>query len=108
MPGIEKVKSNRHCREEDVPPPISTVDPKIVLENVLKQLGKPNNLCPVSPCLTRAVPIKQSAFRVQIYCKGDENVGFGAQLTDTFWVRVNGEGDIMSSIPAISQKYGNN
>ena len=114
MPGIESAK--KRCYEEEKPPVISTVDPKVVLENVLKQLGKPKDLSAEGPSLTRATPITQSSFRVQIYrCvppKVEEGWAREATtifptntLTDWFFVNVNKEGGIVRSNPAIVGKY---
>ena len=106
MPGIEATAKKKR-KIDDENPPISTVDSQVVLDNVFKQLGKPSNLCPTAPCLTRATPINQHSFRVQVYCKGDESKGIGASpsLTDTFWVTVNDKGAIINSDPAIDKKY---
>ncbi len=103
MPGIETLEKKKRV-DDDTPPPISTIDPNVVLSNVLKQLGKPGNLCPTSGSLTRATPCNVRSFRVQIYCKPDDLFG-SAKLTDSFWVNTNDKGDIVSSDPAINKKY---
>jgi len=104
MPGVETLTKKEKRAAEDAPPPISTIDPKVVLDNVFKQLGKPGNLSPMGGSLTRATPCQSHKFRVQIYCKASDMFGSG-QLTDSFWVVVNGKGDIVSSDPAINKKY---
>lgn len=116
MPGIEKAAAKKRCYEEELPPPISTIDPKLVLESVLGQLGKPSDLCQSSGCLTRATPITQFSFRVQIYRTMEVAPGFGQTqaifpsniLTDTFFVKVNGEGSVIKSDKPIERKYGDN
>ena len=106
MPGIETVTKKKR-NQDDKNPPISTVDPQVVLDNVFKQLGKPRDMCVVAPSLTRATPIRQTAFRVQIYRQGDEAKGIAASpwLSDTFFVTVNAKGDIVNSDEPILPKY---
>lgn len=94
------IKTKERREEEEKPVVISTVNPTKVLENVFVQLGKPKNLCSVAPSLTRATPITQTSFRVQIY----REIPY-ATLTDTFFVTVNPEGKIVRSNPAIEKKY---
>jgi hypothetical protein len=101
VPGIESAR--KKCREEEAAPVISKVDPNAVLASVFKQLGKPRDLSPMGSSLTRATPISPASFRVQIYRDTPH-----ATLTDSFFVHVNGEGDIVRSIPAINLKYGEN
>ena len=101
MAGIESAK--KRCREEDKPPVISTVNPSVVLTNVLNQLGKPKDLSAFGGCLTRATPITQKSFRVMIYRDTPSPT-----LTDTFFVNVNNEGGILRSSPAIVAKYRDN
>jgi hypothetical protein len=103
MPGIETLEKKKRV-DDDTPPPISEIDPKVVLDNVFKQLGKPKNVCPSGGSLTRATACKKREFRVNIFCKPNDVFGSG-QLTDSFWVKVNDKGDIVSSDPAINKKY---
>jgi hypothetical protein len=106
MPGIEKASKKKKQQAEENPP-ISTIDPNAVLASVFEKLGKPDNLCAVSPCLTRATPITQKSFRVQIYCKTSEGgIAAAPVLTDTFFVTVNNDGGIVKSDEPIVKKYG--
>lgn len=101
MPGVEKLsKPKEKFFQEEERVVISTVDPKLVLDNVLKQLGKPTDMAAVSANQTRATPISQYAFRVNI-CRMTPHL----TLTDSFFVRVNDKGQIAESDPAISKKY---
>jgi hypothetical protein len=107
VPGIEATTKKKQ-RQEDEVPPVSTIDPQVVLDNVFKQLGKPHNLCQISSCLTRATPITQKSFRVMIYCKtevSERGIGAAPVLTDTFFVHVNDEGKIINSDEPIVKKY---
>jgi hypothetical protein len=79
---------------------VSTVSPDIVLENVFEQLGKPKDLCRISPSYTRATPITSSTFRVNIYREDPY-----AHLSDSFYVWVNQSGKIKKSEPAITRRY---
>jgi hypothetical protein len=95
------IKTREKQREEEEKPVIiSTINQSKVLENVFVQLGKPRDLCKVCGTLTRATPISQTSFRVQIYREMPI-----ATLTDSFFVHVNGDGKILRSDPAISRKY---
>jgi len=99
------IKEKKVRQEEDLPPPISTIDANVVLQNVLQQLGKPKNMCAIGPGLTRATACCARSFRVQIYCKPGDVFGAAPVLTDSFWVKVNGLGDITNSNPQIIRKY---
>lgn len=81
--------------------PVSTISPYVIIDNVLKELGTPPNLCQLSSSLTRATPVTQNSFRVQIYCYKEDCV----VLTDTFFVHVDDEGNIVKSYPTIAKKY---
>ena len=99
--------ASRKRKEEEATPPISTIHPSVVLEEVLNQLGKPKDLSKICESLTRATPITQASFRVNIYRDLPSSVltGTNAKLTDSFWVVVNKEGKIVRSDPAIERKY---
>lgn len=82
---------------DDPIPIISTIKPDTILDNIFKILGKPPNLDLRCPSLTRATPINQHEFRVNIYCD--------KRLTDTFFVKVNENGEIIKSDPILKKKY---
>jgi hypothetical protein len=102
--SVETMEKKKRVVADDAPPPISEINPQVVLDNVFKQLGKPKDLCPISGNLTRAVPIKKRAFRVNIFRKPTDIFGAG-DMSESFYVRVNDNGDIVSSDPAINKKY---
>ena len=93
-------------QEEEVSPPISTITPAIVLENVFKILGKPGNMSMVSPSLTRATPISKYQFRVNIYTRQIENGEFSEhKLSHSYFVHVDDKGQIKTSYPEIHKHY---
>ena len=92
-------------RNDDTPPPVSTIESKVVLGNVLRQLGKPHNMCQISPSLTRATPVTQSSFRVNIYTAEDRGHFTSQVLSHTFFVKVDENGKIVSSNPEIIKHY---
>ena len=90
----------KKVQKEDVPPPISTIDTKTVLNNVFEILGKPRNLIGPSPSFTRATAIHQNAFRVSIYTKT-----YLPGIAHSFFVIVDEDGKILSSYPEIVKHY---
>ena len=97
-------KTMKKCKTEQVEEPvaeksISTIDPSVVLNNVLCKLGKPTDMTNISPNLTRATAIKQNQFRVNVFQRNP------LRLSDTFFVWVNENGGIVKSIPEIIRKY---
>ena len=96
-------KTAKKKQPQEETPVISEIDPKVVLENVFEQLGKPKDLCRISPSYTRATPITSSTFRVNIYREDPY-----ARLTDSFYVWVNKTGKIKKSEPAITRRYNEN
>jgi len=91
-------------REEETPP-VSTITPRMVLDGVLRRLGKPSNMSKVSPSLTRATAVTQNSFRVNIYTDIVKS-GFTAnELTHTYFVHVDEDGKVMRSNPEIIKQY---
>jgi len=80
--------------------PISTISSNDVLNHVLSLLGRPKDLCQTSPNLTRATPITQNRFRVNV-CRYTPN----PTLTDTFFVYTNDIGQVIKSYPEITKRY---
>ncbi len=84
---------------ENTTPSYTSTD---ILNNIFQQLGKPVNLSPISSCLTRITQTQEKAYRVLIYCHEDNYIH---RLTDTFWINVDENGQIIKSNPKIVKKY---
>ena len=95
----EVATKKKRVTEDDVPV-ISTVNPRDVLNSVLRILGKPHDLMRTCPSYTRATPVTQNSFRVNIYT---ESALPG--IADTFFVHVDGNGTIVSATPEIIKRY---
>lgn len=103
--------TKKKMSQEDVPPPISTISGESVLAGVFAVLGKPEDL--LGGTFTRATPLSQCTFRVNIYRKikltdkerrerlEDHNI----KLTDSFYVKVDGTGEVLFSNPPIARRY---
>ena len=94
-----------HAKVDDDTPVVSTIGPSIVLKNVLNILGKPENMSKIVPSLTRATPVTQDTFRVNIYTQVDKGFYTADTLTHSFFVRVDNKGKVVHSNPEIIKKY---
>lgn len=108
---LKNTTKKKSPHQEDAPPPISTISGNAVLEEVFAILGKPKDL--LSGTFTRATPISQFSFRVNIYRKiilteterREMLEDYKIKLTDSFYVRVDGTGAVLSSNPPIVRRY---
>jgi hypothetical protein len=107
MATVTKKKIN----QEDVPPPISTISSDSVLAGVFAILGKPNDL--LGGTFTRATPLSQFTFRVNIYRKvkltdaerRERLEDYNVKLANSFYVKVDGTGEVLYSNPPITRRY---
>lgn len=86
-------------------PPVSVISPKVVLGNVLRQLGKPGNMSKESPSLTRATAVTQNSFRVNIYLEEYKSNFWSSRLGHSFFVKVDEKGKVINSTPEIVKQY---
>ena len=99
------VKAKRTCREDDTPPPISTIESSVVLNGVLQRLGTPRGMCQVTVNLTRATAVTQYTFRVNIYVEDVRPIYTAHVLKHSYFVRVDPTGEIIASNPEIIKQY---
>ena len=100
MKAVKAPVKQRTCREEEPVSPINTDEGKDILAKVFAILGKPKDLCQLSPNLTRISQVSRFSFRVNI-CRNMPT----PKYTATFWVQANEDGEIVSSTPPIVKKY---
>ena len=100
MKAVKAPVKQRTCREDEPVSPINSVEGKAILDKVFAILGKPKDVCQVSPNLTRISQVSQFSYRVNI-CRHTPHPSY----TDTFWLKVNEDGEIVSSTPPIVKKY---
>jgi hypothetical protein len=93
MPGIEKFNKKR-CVEDNTPPP----DPhnRVVCDQVVAGLGKPPEFARCA-----ASRIHTGTYRVNVWVRNN----YTEALTDSFWIKVDENGRIVNSTPAIVKKY---
>ena len=104
MPKTAEKPVKEVVREEG-PVPVSGISPRKVLDNVLRILGKPHNLCQISPNLTRAAAVTANNFRVNIYTAEDRGYFTSNILSHTYFVKVGDDGRILTSTPEIIKHY---
>ena len=93
-------KSRTAKVSEDTPVSISEIDPKVVLTGVLKLLGKPRDLRSPNSSSTRATAVTKNSFRVNIYTESKM-----PYIAHSYFVKVNEDGQIVSSNPEIIKQY---
>jgi len=91
--------------EEDTTPPVSTIGASGVLAEVLRILGTPPNMCQVTVNLTRATPVTQNSFRVNIYVEEPRDMYTAQVLRHSYFVHVDPTGTITASNPEIIKQY---
>jgi len=75
----------------------------VVKQNILRALGMPTNMKKMS-----ITPVGSSHYRVTIYCARENKVlmlGWENFIAHSIWIKVNAEGDILSSDPLLVKTY---
>lgn len=100
---MQTLEMTKMSANQDVPPPLPTPDlVATVKKNVLKALGRPTGFHSIS-----CVNVFNNNFRVNVFCMiGDGRAVFPAiRITQSFFVKIDGNGEILASEPSIHKEY---